>query len=106
MLAEAGGGPTIVGSLLGAAAGILLDKWLSLVYGLVFADCDGTVASESVGFQKARDLQQLIRSQGVNGTYTPPATVHHNLDAPSGCRHSLYKVTWSAVEVQLPLPTD
>jgi hypothetical protein len=106
VLAEAGGGPTIVGSLLGAAAGILLDKWLSLVYGLIFADCDGTVASESVAFQKARDLQQMIRNKGVNGTYTPPATVHHNLDAPTGCRHSLYKVTWSGIEVQLPLPTD
>ena len=104
VLAEAGGGPTIVGSLIGAAAGIILDDYLNMVYGLIFKDCDGTVASETVGFQNARNLQALIRSQGAGGTYSPPATVHHNLDAPSGCRHSLYKTFWSATEAELPLP--
>jgi hypothetical protein len=106
VLVDAGGGPILVGSLLGAAAGVVLDSFLNLLYGLIFKDCDGVVANETIAFRTARDLQTLIRGQGVNAVYSPPATVHHNPDAPSGCRHSLYKTFWSASEVELPLPTD
>jgi hypothetical protein len=104
ILAEAGGGPTLAGSLIGAAAGIILDDYLNMLYGLIFRDCDGTVASETVGFRNARDLQAVIRSQGIGGKYSPPPTVHHNRDAPTGCRHSLYKTFWSATEAELPPP--
>jgi hypothetical protein len=106
VLTDAGGGPILAGSLIGAVAGIILDDFLNLLYGLVFQDCDGTVANETIGFRTARDLQALIRSQGVNGVYSPPATVHDNPDAPSGYRNSLYKTFWSASEAELPLPTD
>jgi hypothetical protein len=71
-----------------------VDEVISGLTGLFFQNCDGAVAIEAVGFQKARELQQLIRTQGVNSMYTAPATVHENLDAPSGGNKSLYKVTW------------
>jgi hypothetical protein len=99
------GSAAILGSLLGPGAALAtrlisagVDELISGLTGLFFQNCDGAVAIEAVGFQKARELQQMIRTQGVNSVSTAPATVHENLDAPSGGNKSLYKVTWAASE--------
>ena len=74
------GSAAILGSLLGPGAALATRlisagaEELISGTGLFFQNCDGAVAIEAVGFQKARELQQMIRTQGVDGTYTAPAT--------------------------------
>ncbi|WP_159009667.1 hypothetical protein [Bradyrhizobium sp. S69] len=85
-----GGGPVLIGSLIGAAVAAILDETLSLA----FANCDGPVASGTLTYLNGRALQQQMR-----------ATTHHHLtgainspgtDSPSGCGgNSNYTVTWT-----------
>jgi hypothetical protein len=90
VITEVGGGPTIVGSLLGAAAAFVLESLL----GLIFADCDGVVASETIAYQKGRDIWAQLQNSGQ--TKISGVTQHPGTDSPSGCgANSNYTVYWS-----------
>lgn len=90
VITEVGGGPTIVGSLLGAAAAFVLESLL----GLLFADCDGVVASETIAYQKGRDIWAQLQNSGQ--TKISGVTQHPGTDSPSGCgANSNYTVYWS-----------
>jgi hypothetical protein len=87
------GGPNIAGSLLGAAAALIIDQSTKYLLGLLSADCDGVVANEAIVYRNGRDLQMQVQSQGpvIN-----VKTRHDGTDSPEGCGgNSLYWVFWS-----------
>ncbi len=103
---DAGGGPTIFGSLLGAGVGVFGVDFLigtlllSPLLSLAFANCDGVVAAEPIGYQKGRDIESLFASTGTqkyNGR-----TRHLGSDSATGCgRNSDYTVAWSITQSKL-----
>jgi hypothetical protein len=98
-----GGGATIFGSLLGAGVGVAIDYvvgdlLLTPLLNFVFADCDGVVAAEPIGYQKGRDLQRLIANTGSQQKYQS-FTRHLGSDSKEGCGgNSDYTVYWSIVQ--------
>lgn len=88
-LADAGGGPFLIASLIGAAVAVGLDAALSAL----LANCDGLVASGTVSYLNGRTLQQQLRSVSpgqITGKIHSPGT-----DSQSGCGgNSDYTVTY------------
>lgn len=77
----------IIGSIIGAVAGWLL----SSAFSVIFADCDGLVASE----QPSQDINQVWLYCNGGASFTQK-TNHPGLESPHGCGHdSNYNVTWS-----------
>jgi hypothetical protein len=76
----------VIGSLLGSLVGYLLDK----LGEVVFADCDGLVAAETIALS-GRDLYLKTRDGPLSVTTTHPGT-----ESPSGCgSNSVYEVIWT-----------
>jgi Repeat of unknown function (DUF346) len=76
----------VIGSLLGSLVGYLLDK----LGEVVFADCDGLVAAETIALS-GRDLYLKTLDGPLSVTTTHPGT-----ESPGGCgSNSVYEVTWT-----------
>jgi hypothetical protein len=82
----------ILGTLFTATGGPIagtLATWLtSQLTGLVFANCDGPVATAMMIISG----QELL-AKTVGGTYATTTT--HHTKSPTGCRDSTYHVSWS-----------
>lgn len=77
----------ILGSALGALAGWLVGELTSII----FADCDGVVATEQAVLTGVQ-----LRTQTLNGVVVAKQTTHSGSDSPVGCgANSLYKTFWS-----------
>lgn len=87
-------GTTIIAPVLGSLLGSLVDYLLSKLGPVVFVDCDGLVAVESVAFS-GRDLFLKTNNGGLTLT-----TTHHGTESPDGCgANSVYDVTWTIERV-------
>ncbi|WP_329477432.1 hypothetical protein OG555_36145 [Kribbella sp. NBC_01484] len=83
-------GTAILAPVIGSLLGSLVDYLLSKVGTVVFADCDGLVAAESVALS-GRDLFLKTKDAGLTVT-----TTHHGTDSADGCgANSVYDVTWT-----------
>jgi len=81
-------GTTILAPVIGSLLGSLADYLLGKLGEIVFANCDGLVAAESIVYS-GRDLFLKTRDGPVTVT-----TVHHG--TPAGCGdNSVYEVTWT-----------
>jgi hypothetical protein len=61
---------------------------------IVFADCDGVVASNLIPYQKGRDLQAAIQSDPLHKA--AKGTPFAGSESPAGCgANSYYTVYWS-----------
>jgi hypothetical protein len=76
----------VIGSILGAAAGWLVESLANIV----FANCDGPVAVEQAVLSGA-----AMRSATLAGQAVTQQTTHRGHSSGAGCRDSLYRVSWS-----------
>jgi Repeat of unknown function (DUF346) len=87
-------GTTILMPVIGSLLGSLVDYVLDWLGGVVFADCDGLVAAESIAFS-GRDLYLKTRDAPLSVT-----TIHKGTDSPATCGdNSVYEVTWTIRQV-------
>ena len=101
VVTDGGGGPTIFGSLLGAGVGALGGDYIvgvllvTALINVTFADCDGVVAAEPIGYRKGQDIQKIFINPGVSQTYRS-FTRHLGSDSNDSCGgNSDYTVFWS-----------
>jgi hypothetical protein len=76
----------LFGSILGAAAGWLVESLANIV----FANCDGPVAVE-----QAVVSGMAMRQATLAGKTVSQQTTHRGHSPGAGCRDSLYRVSWS-----------
>ena len=92
VLTDVGGG--IAGGIIGGIVGAALTVAVKQLLGVVFADCDGVVASNLIPYQKGRDLQAAIQSDPLHRIVK--ATPFPGSESPVGCgANSYYTVGWS-----------
>jgi hypothetical protein len=92
VLTDVGGG--IFGGIIGGAVGETLTVAVQQLLGVVFANCDGVVASNLIPYQKGRDLQAAIQSAPHHAIVAD--TPFAGSESPVGCgANSYYTVSWS-----------
>jgi hypothetical protein len=80
------------GGLLAGIPGAALTYLVNQLLGIVFADCDGVVATGVKGYQKGRDLETILQSLPTHTLEI--STLHPGTTSPSGCgANSSYTVT-------------
>jgi len=92
VLTDVGGG--IAGGIVGGVVGAGLTVLVQHLLAIVFASCDGVVASNLIPYQKGRDLQATIRADPLHKIAV--GTPFAGSDSPTGCgANSYYTVYWS-----------
>ena len=93
VLTDVGGG--IAGGIIGGIVGAALTVAINQLLAIVFASCDGVVASNLIPYQKGRDLQAAIQSDPLHKIAV--ATQFRGSDSPAVCNpaNSDYTVYWS-----------